>query len=203
MDGKEFVGSILKATANLNDILVAIVTHRLWDYMNYDLLEFIIDKFAGDDEKLTQMLDGYKQELTGFMLATKIEHYLAVIDSEPPHSRQPPIPMPELFQLLSCKVKVKITDHSLKYARDLWKSLGKQFELPMPMLLLHMIAKGCLELMWRIPCKFSAHIILKTKSRDYYRKQGFLNMSIGSIHIYVESEAAKDKVSTGMVSSVY
>ena len=90
MDGKEFVENILKATANLNDILVAIATHQLWDYMNYDLLEFIIDKFASDDEKLTQMLDGYKQDLTGFMLATKIEHYLAVIDSEPPHSRQLP-----------------------------------------------------------------------------------------------------------------
>lgn len=84
MDGKEFVGNILKATTNLNDILVAIATHQLWDYMNYDLLEFIIDKFASDDEKLTQMLDRYKQDLTGFMLATKIEHYLAVIDSEPP-----------------------------------------------------------------------------------------------------------------------
>ena len=111
--------------------------------------------------------------------------------------------MPELFQFLKCKVRVKITVCSLNYIEDLWKSLGKQFELPRLMLLLHKIANGCLELTWRIPCKIAARIILKTKeSRDYFRKQGFLNVSIGSIHIYVESEAAKDKVSTGMVSSV-
>ena len=98
-------------------------------------------------------------------------------DQRPPSLEYPthrilPIPQEELFSLLKMKTGgVNITDHSLKYVKDLWESLQNRFLLPGHILVLHKIGKGCLEIMWRIPSELAAYVIQNGKDSEGYVKE--------------------------------
>ena len=70
----------------------------------------------------------------------------------------PPKQKHKLYKKLSAEVNVKITDHSVKYVYDLWRSLANQFVLPRPAMILHRIAEGCICITWLIPTNLVTHI---------------------------------------------
>ena len=132
------------------------------------------------------------------MLMTTIKDHLDAVDMEHP-TRRIPMSQEYMFSRLSCKVKAKITDHSLKYVRDVWESLAELFSLPILTLLLHKIAKGCLEITWRVPSELAAYVIQRAKeSGDYFNNQQFLRLTVDGVNIYPESEAVVEV--TGKVS---
>ena len=193
MNGNQFIRKLLKPSTSISEMLETLTVEGVWDFMNYYLLESIIEEY-GDDRTMA-MMEQYKQELTGYMLVTKIKDHLDAVDLE--HST---IPQEELFSLLTTKTEgVNISDHTLKYVKDLWESLRKQFSLPKHILVLYKIGEGCLEITWCIPSKLAAYVIRKAKeSEDYFREQQFLRVSMDGVHMYTESEAGvqlKDMVS--------
>ena len=192
MKGNQFVKKLLKPSVNISEMFEMLTVEGVWDFMNYYLLESIIDEYG--DDRTKEMMEQYKQDLTGYLLVTKIKDHLDAVDLE-----HPTIPQEELFSLLTTKVKgVNINDQSLNYVKDLWESLRKQFFLPKHILVLYRIAKGCLEITWCFPAKLAGYITQKCKeSEDYFVEQQFLRVSVDGIHIYTESEAGvqfKDKV---------
>jgi len=163
-----------------------------WDFVNYYLLESIIEEYG--DDRTREMMKQYKQDLTGYMLATKIKDHLDAVDIE-----HPTISQKELYSSLTIKVKgVNISSQSLEYVKDLWESLGEQFSLPKHTLVLYKIADGCVEISWCVPVKLAAYITRRAKeSEQYFEEQQFLQVSFNGVHIYNKTEAGaqlKDKV---------
>jgi len=196
MNGNQFVRELLRTSATISEMFETLTVEGAWDFLNYYPLECIIEKFGNDSTR--KMMEQYKRDLTGYTLMTAIKDHLDAIGMRHPTCR---IPMSQeyLFFRLSCKVKAKITNHSLQYVRDVWVSLAERFSLPMLTLLLHKIAKGCLEITWRVPSELAAYVVQKAiESEDYFFKQQFLQLSVNDVHIYTESEAGVEV--TGKVS---
>ena len=200
MNGNEFLKKLLKPSANISEMFEMLTVEGAWDFLNYYPLECIIEKFGNDSTR--NMMEQYKQDLNGYTLVTAIKDHLDAVDLERPTHRILPMPQEKLFVKLSCKVKVKITDHSLTYVRDVWRSLAGRFSLPMPALLLNKIAKGCLEVMWHIPSELAANVIEKAKQSDeYFKEQHFVRVSVDGKNVYTESEVG-DEVK-GKVGRLY
>ena len=189
MKGNQFVKKLLKPSASISEMFETLTVEAVWDFMNYYLLEIIIEEYG--DGRTKEMMEQYKQDLTGYMLVTKIKDHLDAVDLEHPTHRVLPIPQEKLFSLLKAKVKgVNITHHSLKYIRDLWESLPNQLSLPKHILVLYRIGEGCLEMTWCIPSELATYVVRKAKySEQYFEEQQFLQVSVDGVHIYNKSEA--------------
>ena len=75
-DGSGIVTTVLESAKSLDEIFRALGKYGLWDYLNYYLLESIIKEFARDDKELNSMMEQYQQDLTGHILALRIQTYL-------------------------------------------------------------------------------------------------------------------------------
>ena len=169
-DGNHTVTTVLESAKSLDEIFRALSKYRLWDYINYYLLQSIIEEFASEDDELKNMMEQYLKDLTGHILTLRIQTYLdashyersintSSSDSENLTDEIVPAPPPcELFKKLSIKVKANVTDHSLNYVNELWQSLAIQFTLPQPAMILHSIAKGCVGITWLIPANLVNHV---------------------------------------------
>ena len=190
MKGNQFVKKLLKPSASISEMFETLTVEAVWDFMNYYLLESIIEEYG--DDRTKEMMEQYKQDLTGYMLVTKIKDHLDAVDLEHPTRRVLPIPQEKLFSLLKTKVKgVNITDHSLKYIRDLWESLQNQFLMPKHVLVLYRIGEGCLEMVWCIPSELAAYVIRKAKeSEQYFTEQQFIDVTVDGVHMYTDSEVS-------------
>ena len=153
-DGSDVVLTVLESAESLNEIMRAISKLGLWDYLNYYLLQVIINHFASDDEELNDMMKQYQQDLTGYVLTLKIQTYLGSTSYKHPIAMSesdiladleslPPQQKHKLFNRLSVMVDAYITEDSLRYVYDLWRSLALQFELPRLSLILYDIAQVC------------------------------------------------------------
>ena len=184
MNGNQFVRKLLKPSANISEMFEMLTVEGVWDFMNYYLLESIIEEYG--DDRTKEMMEQYKRDLTGYMLVTKIKDHLDAVDLE--HST---IPQEELFSLLTTKTDgVNITNHALKYVKDLWESLRKQFSLPKHILVLYKIGDGCLEITWCIPSELAAYVVRKAQeSEHYFKEQQFKYMAVDGVHVYTQSEA--------------
>ena len=167
-DGSDTVNTVVESAKSMEEIFRALSKHRLWDYLNYFLLQTIIEQFARDDRELNDMMQRYQQDLTGHALVLEIQTYLDAThsvtssDSENSASESVPAPPPQnkcwLFQKLSVKVNINITEHSLSYVDKLWRSLANQFLLPQSALILDSIAKGCISITWLIPANLVNYV---------------------------------------------
>ena len=198
MNGKKFLRKLLRRSASISEMLETLTVEGEWDFMNYYLLESIIEEYG--DDRTKEMMEQYKQDLNEYTFVTKINDHLDAVSLEHPTRRILPIPPKKLFSLLKAKFKgVNITDHSLKYVRDLWESLRNQFSLPKHTFVLYKIGEGCLEMMWRIPSELAAYTVqIAKKNEQYFTEQQLIHMTVDGVHIYTESEAdieVKHKVS--------
>ena len=159
-DGSDMVTTVVGSARSLDEIFHALSKYKVWDYLNYYLLQAIIETFASDDKELNDMMKRYQQDLTGHILTLKIQTYLETTSNKHPVAMSesdnladleslPPIQ--KLFKRLSVMVDSNITEASLRYVNNLWRSLAIQFGLPQPSVILYNIAQVCcLEISMRI-----------------------------------------------------
>ena len=83
-DGSDTVTTVVESARSLDEIFRALSKRRLWDYLNYYLLQSIIEEFASDDDELNRMMGQYQQDLTGYILTQQIQTYLEAVNSELP-----------------------------------------------------------------------------------------------------------------------
>jgi len=195
-DGSGMVTMEIKAATNLQEIFDALSMYGRWDYLNYCLLQSIIEEFARDDDELNGMMKHYQEDLTGHILTLKIPEYLDAI-----HSTHPGITTSEnedsydeivpwepnfkLFKKLSVKVDANIADHSLSYVDNLWQLFASQFSLPRPALLLHRIATGCISVTWLLPVNLVNHVTKTAQeTSNMFTEQHILRVMLGDHCIY-------------------
>jgi len=186
-DGSGMVTMEIKAATNLQEIFDALSMYGRWDYLNYYLLQNIIEEFASDDDELNGMMKHYQEDLTGHILTLKIPEYLDAISSTHPsiETSEDEDSCDELFKKLSIKVDANITDHSLSYVDNLWQSLASQFSLPRPALLLHRIAKGCIGVTWLLPVNLVDHVTKTAQeTSNMFTEQHILRVMLGDHCIY-------------------
>ena len=204
-DGSDMVITVVESAESLNAIFRALTKYGLWDYINYYLLQSIIKEFASDDNELNGVMEQYQQDLTGYTLTLNIKTYLdathcpcpivTTSDSESLAeeiaSALPPQQKHELFKNLSFKIDANVTDHTLSYVVDLWKSLAKQFALPQPAMILDSIAEGCLGVTWLIPANLVEYVTkMAHKTSTVFAKKHILRVMLDEQCIYpMEAES--------------
>ena len=192
------VATVLESAGSLDEIFCALGKYGLWDYLNYYLLQTIIEEFASDDDELKNMMEQYQRDLTGHVLTLQIETYLNAIhpnatsDSENSDEETVPAIPPQqrrkLFKKLTCKIDAKITDHTLAYVSKVWESLSNQFALPRPAMILLSIAEGCLGITWLIPANLVKHVTrIAQKTTSKFAEQHILRMVLEEQCIYTET----------------
>ena len=197
-DGSEMVTTVLESATNLDEIFRTIGKYGLWDYLNYYLLQSIIEEFACDDDELNGMMEQYQVDLTGHILTLEIQVYLDAInpivttgESSADGNDVTPLPQQKqnLFRKLSVKVKVNVTECTLKYVSKLWQSLTKQFLLPQPATILHNIAEGCVCVTWLIPTNLVEHVTrMARKTTTMFATEHILRVMLEKQCIYTETE---------------
>ena len=207
-DGSDTVAAVVESARSLDEIFRALSKHRLWDYINYYLLQSIIEQFADDDHDLKRMMEQYQKDLTGYVLTLRIQTYLdathfeypiAMSDSEISADEEIITSLPlqqkhELFKKLTTKYKVNVTDHTLSYVIDLWKSLANQLALPRPAMILHDIAKGSIGITWLIPANLVKYVTkMAQETTNMFAEENVLRVTLEEQCIYpLETELVSE-----------
>ena len=172
-NNKSFAAELGMAT-NFTNLFGTITTHGVWSYNNYDLLECIINEYV--PELCTAMTD-YQKDYVGYTLTTKIEDHIDAVatipDSENSH------PDPELFSRLETRIHIKLSERTLKYIDELWKSLSMHFVLKPYLLLLDKVMKGSITITWCFPQYETKRIIEIVKSSSqFFSEHDIVEVSI-------------------------
>ena len=195
-DGSDMVITVVESAESLNAIFRALTKYGLWDYINYYLLQSIIEEFASGDNELNGMMEQYQKDLTGYVLTLRIKTYLDVThclhptfttgDSETSADMIiPPQQKDKLFEKLSVKIDANVDDHTLYYVIDLWKSLAKQFVLPQPAMILHNIAEECIGITWLIPANLVEYVTrMAQKTSSVFAEKRILRVMLKKRCIY-------------------
>ena len=124
-DGSETVTTVVESARSLDEIFRVLSKHGLWDYINYYLLQSIIEHFVSDDKELNRMMEQYQEDLTGYVLTLRIQTYLdatkdPIAMSDSGNSTDEVVPLQqnhELFRKLTVKCEVNVTNHTLSYVQ--------------------------------------------------------------------------------------
>ena len=186
-DGSDTVTTVVESARSLDEIFRALSKHRLWDYINYYLLQSIIEAFADDDDELNGMMEQYQEDLTGHILTLRIQTYLdatkhPIATSDSDNEVVPPQQDYKLFRKLTVKCEVNITNHTLSYVVNLWRSLAKQFALPRPAMILHEMAEGCIGITWLIPANMVKHVT--RMAQNIFAEENVLRVTLEEQCIY-------------------
>ena len=205
-DGSTMVTTVVESAKSLDDIFLALSKYRLWDYINYYLLQNIIEQFAGDDDELNGMMEQYQKDLTGYVLILRIQTYLdathhhPVASGDSDNSADEVIPLQQkhsLFKKLTVKCEVNVTNHTLSYVIDLWRSLAKQFALPQPAMILNDIAEGCIGITWLIPNNLVNYVTkMAQETTNMFAEENVLRVTLEEKCIY----SMELKLATGIVN---
>ena len=199
IDPTKFVSQVLGTAQSVSEILQSLMIHRLLNYKNFDVLRSIINHYASDDVEMKVKLDEYEQELAGYVLVTKMKDYLNAEIQQSEQSESDP----KLLDELSLKVKANVTEKTLTYVNELWKSLVRQIKLPVTALIFHKIAEGCVEITWFLPCHLTEFTTRQLQeSTDYFQEENILRVTIADRCVYeelppVQESARKDEIDSG------
>ena len=177
---KQKLRKILAKCSSFAEIFGTLTVNGFWSFWpNYDLLEGVIKEYAPE---LVQEMDTYTEDLSGFLLSTKMADYILSIDP------QEKAPRYHDFEALSMKIdKVKVTEHSLKYIDDLWRSLVKKFSLPKWALLLHKVEEGCVSITWLVSSCAVHHLdgyMRTTNCASYFESMNTMEVTLGEKKYY-------------------
>ena len=151
-------GDIIVDTVNVADIFEAVSRHQLWDYSYCTPIEEIAKEFGGDDLELRGWIDDYKSELAGFKATTKIVDYIKLCSDEKEIADSDQSLREDIARYdrrycrkLTVKLKSRVTEKSLDYIDQFWRSIADHFLLPSLSALLDSIQEGCVEVTWLVP----------------------------------------------------
>ena len=180
---------------DIDEILSGVTISGLWSHHNYSPLERLTEHFLLDDTNVEKLFSDYKACLSGFYFATKIIHYIkySQMEDDDVESDAEPrkVPLMDYVQQNYKKIKVvlklsrKISDLSLSYVENLWRSFASEFDLPSLTAVLKKIVSGSLEITWYIP-PHEAELIRPTSR--FCRQHDIILISIDDHIIYGEKQ---------------
>jgi len=204
-------GDCIPHSGDLAEVFEAITRNRLWDYLNYQPLEGIVQHFGGDDDEMKDWLKEYKADLAGFKACTKIINYLSEVESDSSFdesdSEQPTLPKParydpRYYRKLSLKLKVKVTDQTLSYIDDIWKSVSEYLLLPPLSALLDHICKGSITVVWLIPTGLVPQSLKRIRQcSNFFQQNSIESVTLDDKCVYNEEASTVEQRQTIVVSN--
>ena len=159
----------------------------IWSYENYHLLETIIENFVPE---ISESMQEYQKDYEGFKVATQLKHYIDAL-VELPRVK----PDPALFARLETKIEVRISDRSLQYIDQLWKSLSHHFCLKSYELVLENMTPGSLTITWCFPRHETSQVkAMATSSSEFFSKHNIVEVSIDSQLIFQAEKTSHTEV---------
>lgn len=147
-------GNFLHKVDTVTEVFNALTHNRLWDHLYYcSTFEAIYREFGKGDHEMREWIDSYKAELAGFKATTKIIDYIEICneyddiaDSEESISQYKARYDRQYFRKLTIKLEVPVTEKSLVYIDEFWRSVSGLYLLPSLPVLLERICLGSTEI---------------------------------------------------------
>ena len=186
----------LAQSSDLENIFKAITVNKLWTFLDYHLLEQIIELFWESDQELSDLMEQYKKDLSGYKTATKLKDHIAAalqLDAKTSTSTSDSDSLPitgtnydqSYFRKLSVKLDEPFSEYTLDYLCKLWKSLQDLLRLPPLALLLDTIHEGCICITWLIPKHLASQATERAlESAEFFERYRILSIIINDELLY-------------------
>lgn len=187
-------GDIVSHTTSIAEICECLSRHRLWDYNTYHPVEKIATMFANGDDELKGWISDYKSELAAFKATTKIATFIKECDedddiADPDQTIQENLARYDkrYCRKLTIKLKARVTEQTLVYIDEFWRSIADHFILQPLSVLLETIREGCMEITWYIPTPSAFQILTCIKtSKEFFQEQGISRLAVDNEILYDE-----------------
>ena len=143
----EKVKTELKKAESIEDIFL--ILDDYWDYLNYSLLEHIVDRHVSSDEVKKEMTE-YAKEISSFRMKTRLNIFYHV------HKRIPKVD--EKFRSVVTKQAVSWSTATLEDVEKFRNDLCSELSLQTFSLQLAVVARGCVEITWLVPPSLVAYV---------------------------------------------
>ena len=190
---------------DLTKLFNIITEAKLWRYDHYSPLRELAETFLPEDNPARKLVEEYKNQLSGFYVATKILDFIDLSelddsddnsddDSKKDDAMQSLSPKEykklyrELKVTLKLDRKIKLSDMTMKYVDTLWKALIKEFNLPPLTAMIDKIVGGSLIITWLIPPQVSTVIAASySKALRFYQQHNIVKVELDDDTLYNET----------------
>ena len=136
----------IKKAHSIDDVLIEVGTHC--DFLNYSLLKYVIDLY-GSDEMKKEMV-AYVERVKVFRKETRLEVFSEVYDHK--------IEKAKNFSVVITKHEMDWATATLEDVEKFRNDICCELSLYTFSLNLLALARGCVEITWRVPRSLSAYI---------------------------------------------
>ena len=172
----------------------------MWSFINYRLLESIIDEYTSYDDGEWKKLKCYIAELEQFARTTSIPEYIYVCQvlTTTPRSKQESLtlgdthsPNPELFSCLKTEIELTKQHEKLSHVLKLQEHLMKHFSLYHPTLLLGRVTTGSVVIAWHFPAVETERIFSTAAcSSVFYKEHNIMQVTLDGHLVYSDTMTA-------------
>ena len=190
----------MEAAPDTQSIFSILTRHGMWSYINYHLLEKIVDEYMPHDDEQQKQLKCYIEELEKFAGDTRIHEYIAVcqvLTAAPKPKQESLVPVdthspdPELFSCLTTKVELTAQLDKISHVLALQGHMMKHFSLSCPTLLLGSIRCGSVVINWHFPMAEIKRISsTAASSSDFFKEHSILQVTVGDLEVYGDAMTA-------------
>ena len=192
-----FPRDYISKSSTVDEVFDILTQYKLWNYWNYETLADVVREFAADDPEIKSLMETYKQDLESYRATTNLLDHISDVNATPADEEeleQAEIYDKQYFKTLSVKLKMRFTNHTLKYIDDLWKEFANLYSLPPRVALLDHIHKGCVSVVWLIPSHLAPQILWAPPiSGDFCHKHDIKRVEFDGICIYQEEMLHHEK----------
>ena len=136
----------LRKAESINDVFITV--NGYWDFLNYSLLQHIIDQHATDEMKME--MEGYAKDIAQFRKETELRVFSKVYKRKPKADDE--------FVKLVSKQKIDWSKATLEVVEQFRNDICSELSLSTFSLQLAAVEKGCIVLTWLVPQSLVAHI---------------------------------------------
>ena len=189
---------------DLTKLFNIITEAKLWRYDHYGPLEELAEEFLPDENPARKLVSEYKDQLSGFYIATKIVDFIDLNDSDDDCKEEsdddskddtqqslPPRESKKLYRKLKVTLNldrtIKLSDLTMSYVYTLWKALIREFNLPPLTAILKKIASGSVIITWLVPPQVSTVIAAcYSKALRFYQQHNIVEVQLDGCTLYHE-----------------
>ena len=194
----------IRKPSDLTELFNIVTEAKLWRYDHYGPLEELAEAFLPDDEDpARKLVNKYKDQLSGFFVATKIVDFIDLSELDDPDDDSSDDSNDESQQSLSrkeykklyreLKVTLKLdrtinfSSITMSYIDTLWKALIKKFNLPPLTAIIKKIVGGSLIISWLVPPQVSSVIAVSySKALGFYQQHNIVQVQLDGHTLYDE-----------------
>ena len=164
----------LKKAESVEDIFFAVDDY--WDFLNYSLLEHIIDRHASDNIK-TEMAE-YAAQISAFRKKTRLDKFSKIYKRKEKK-------VDETFRTLVTEHDIRLSTTTLEKVEEIRHDVCSELSLEEFSLQLAAVAPGSLVITWLVPQSLVAYIQKSVKlSSQVMRKHHVSQLTIDGFIVY-------------------